>query len=100
MRIVVHPWLMINHLRIGFATARHRISTAMPNSTDWLHSGPGLAPRVAWAFNTDAELISLCQARETGDLFAVDLSGGMYRLNCHGRVQTLSRGLRNARLLK
>lgn len=72
----------------------------MLNSTDWLHSGPGLAPRIAWAFNTDAELSSLCQARETGDLYAVDSSGGMYRLNRAGRVQTLSRGLKNARLLK
>jgi hypothetical protein len=72
----------------------------MLNSTDWLHSGPGLAPRIAWAFNTDAELSSLCQARETGDLFAVDSSGGMYRLNRAGKIQTLSRGLKNARLVR
>ena len=76
------------------------IETAMANSADWLHSGPGLAPRIAWAFNTDAELSSLSMARETGDLFAVDSFGGLYRLNQLGRIQTLSRGLKNARLLR
>lgn len=72
----------------------------MMNSTDWLHSGPGLAPRVAWAFNTDAELSGLSMARETGDLFAVDSSGGLYRLDQTGRIQTLSRGVKNARILR
>lgn len=67
---------------------------------EWLTNGTGLAPRVAWSFVTDAELIGLEMARETGDVFAVDASGGVYRLNREGRVGAVSRGLHNARMIR
>lgn len=69
-------------------------------SADWLRNGTGLAPRIAWAFSTDAELVCLTPAREAGDLYAVDDSGGLYHLNRAGRIETLSRGLKDARLLR
>lgn len=73
----------------------------MPStSPDWLRNGTGMAPRIAWAFSTDAELASLSMARETGELFAVDQSGGLYQLNRTGRIGCVSRGLKNARLLR
>jgi hypothetical protein len=66
---------------------------------DWLRSGTGMAPRVAWAFATDAELIDLAYARETGELFAVDESSGMYRLSRSGRIRSLSRSVRGVEKL-
>ena len=59
----------------------------------------GLAPGIAWTFATDAELVSLDQARETGDLFAVDSSGGVYRLDRRGRIGAVSRGLHDVHTL-
>ena len=59
-----------------------------------------MAPRIAWAFSTDAELVSLSMARESGGVFAVDESGGLYQLNRQGRIESVSRGLKDARLLR
>lgn len=56
-----------------------------------------MAPRVAWTFSTDADLLSLSMARERGTLVAVDRSGGLYQLNRQGRVVCVSRGLKDAR---
>ena len=67
---------------------------------DWLTNGTGLAPRIAWSFVTDAKLVGLEMARESGDVFAVDASGGVYRLDSAGRVGAVSRGLHNARLIR
>jgi len=72
----------------------------MNTSADWLRSGTGRAPRIAWAFTTDAELAGMVACRETGDLFAADRSGGLYRLNRTGRVESLSRGLADVRLIR
>lgn len=73
----------------------------MPStSPDWLRNGTGMAPRIAWAFSTDAELVSLSMARESGGVFAVDESGGLYQLNRQGRIESVSRGLKDARLLR
>jgi outer membrane protein assembly factor BamB len=71
----------------------------MNRSGDWLRSGTGLAPRVAWAFATDAELVDLAYAQETGELFAVDESSGMYRLSRSGRIRSLSRSIRDIQKL-
>lgn len=62
---------------------------------EWLKSGTGLPPRVAWSFGTDAELTCMEMARESGEIFAVDASGGVYRINRLGKVQSVSRGLHN-----
>lgn len=65
----------------------------MNRSGDWLRNGTGLAPRVAWAFATDAELVELTYARESGELIAVDKSSAMYRLSRSGRILSLSRSV-------
>ena len=65
----------------------------MNRSGDWLRNGTGLAPRVAWAFATDAELVELSYARESGELVAVDKSSAMYRLSRSGRILSLSRSV-------
>lgn len=68
-------------------------------SADWLHNGTGNAPRVAWVFATEAELVAVTTARESGDFFAADQLGGLYRLNRGGRVEALSHGMKGVRLL-
>lgn len=73
------------------------MSTAHP---EWLKNGTGLAPRVAWSFGTDAELLGLEMARETGEVFAVDASGGVYRMNRAGQIQSVSRGLHKVRFIR
>ena len=40
----------------------------------------------------------MISARESGDVFAIDASGGVYRLGSNGRVGAVSRGLHYARL--
>lgn len=68
-------------------------------SADWLHNGTGMAPRIAWVFATEAELVDVTTARETGDFFAADRLGGLYRLNRAGRINSVSHGLKDLRLL-
>lgn len=50
-------------------------------------------------FATEAELVAITTARESGDFFAVDRLGGLYRLNRAGRVEGVSHGMKSARLL-
>ncbi len=71
----------------------------MPSPSDWIRSGTGLPPRVTWAFATDAELISVSLAAESSEVFAVDKAGGVYRLSRAGRIEGLSRGLHEPRLI-
>lgn len=66
---------------------------------DWLQSGKGIAPSLRWSFGADAPLICFQTARETGDIFAADSSGGIYRLDRMGRIKSLTRGLKDVRAL-
>ncbi len=63
----------------------------------WLTRGKGLAPRLAWSFRTDADLVFLCYARECGETFVGDQSGSIYRLDRRGQILSLTRGLRQLR---
>lgn len=72
----------------------------MPAANDWIRNGSGLVPRVSWAFATDAELVSVTLATESSEVFAIDRAGGVYRLNRAGRIQSLTRGLRNPRSIR
>ena len=63
--------------------------------SDWLWTGRGSCPQASWSFTTDAPLVSLQHARETGETLLADASGGMYLLDRGGRVITLSRGFQN-----
>jgi hypothetical protein len=66
---------------------------------DWLRNGTGLAPRISWAFSTEAELVCLTHARESGDVFAADRLGALYRLNRAGRIQSMTCNLKDIRCL-
>lgn len=71
----------------------------MRGAPQWLSDGTGLPPGVAWAFATEAELAGVTMARETGEFLALDKSGGLYRLTRQGRIQALTHGLSDARLV-
>lgn len=64
------------------------MSTGTP---DWLKTGRGARPSQLWSFATDAPLTELDVARESGEVLAADESGGLYRLDRRGRVQSLTR---------
>ena len=66
---------------------------------DWLTSGKGVRPQPSWSFTMDAPLIALELARETGEAFAADASGGLYLLDRRGRVVSVTRGLTDVRQL-
>lgn len=65
----------------------------------WLSQGRGVRPQVTWAFTTDAPLVCLQLARETGEVLAADESGGIYLLDRSGDVVSLTRGPRPLRAL-
>ncbi len=58
---------------------------------DWLKTGEGAKPALRWSFVTDAPLNDLRVARESGDVIAVDQSGGLYLLDRLGQVRALTR---------
>lgn len=64
---------------------------------DWLSSGEGLSPTLRWSFATEAPLVALDMGRESGEVLAVDETGGLYRLDRRGQLLCLSRGLRGVR---
>jgi hypothetical protein len=64
---------------------------------DWLNGQRGVAPEIRWSFSTEAPLVSLDLANESGDLLAADTSGGLYRLDSRGQFVSLTRGHRNIR---
>lgn len=60
-------------------------------SEAWLYSGRGAAPALRWSFTADAPLADIRLARETGEVLAADVSGGLYLLDRRGRVVSLIR---------
>ncbi len=65
------------------------MSSAAP---DWISAGEGATPRLKWTFSTEAPLVGLRLARESGEVLAADAAGGLYLLNRKGRISGLSRG--------
>ena len=61
---------------------------------EWLGQGEGTSPNVVWTFRTDADLLFLSYARESGEVFVGDSSNSLYRLDRRGRVLSLTRGLK------
>ncbi len=59
---------------------------------DWLRSGEGRRPRLSWSFATDAPLVGLRLARETGEVLAADSSGGLYHIDRTGKLANVTRG--------
>ena len=66
-----------------------------PNREAWVADCRGAPPKVAWAFGTDAELVAVRLARESGRALVADAGGGLYRLDPAGRVEQLTRGLKD-----
>ncbi len=66
---------------------------------DWLRAARGSPPTQRWSFATDAALTECDLAREAGDVLAADESGGLYRLDRRGRIQSLTRTSHQIRLL-
>lgn len=58
----------------------------------WIAGGQGLPPELQWSVTIDAPLVGLELARETGETVALDATGGLYVLDRHGRIVSLTRG--------
>jgi hypothetical protein len=64
----------------------------MSEGGDWLKQGQGTRPRLSWSLSTDAPLVALKLARETGDVLAADAIGGLYHINRAGKIANLTHG--------
>lgn len=71
----------------------------MNTKRDWLANGRGLTPRLSWSVTTEAPLVSLQLARETGELLAADEIGGLYLIDRTGRLASMTRGLSHLQAL-
>lgn len=64
----------------------------MSDDFDWLQQGHGDPPRKRWSFTTDAPLVAVEYARESGETLVADASGGLYLFDRRGQLATLTRG--------
>jgi hypothetical protein len=62
------------------------------DGTGWVRSWQGQRPELAWSFTTEAPLVALDFARETGEVLAADEAGGLYRLDRSGRLAAVTHG--------
>lgn len=62
------------------------------SSEDWLHGGTGRSPERRWSYQTEAALVTLRLARETGELLAVDANGSLYVLDPDGKLVAMGQG--------
>ncbi len=59
---------------------------------EWLKQGEGRRPRLSWSLSTEAPLVALQLARETGEVLAADASGGLYHIDRSGKLANITRG--------
>jgi hypothetical protein len=59
---------------------------------EWLKEGQGRRPRLSWSLSTEAPLVALQLARETGEVLAADAIGGLYHIDRSGKIANLTRG--------
>ncbi len=59
---------------------------------DWLKHGEGHRPQISWELSTEAPLVALQLARETGDILAADAIGGLYHIDRAGKIANITRG--------
>ena len=64
----------------------------MNDGGNWLKHGEGDAPRLSWSLSTDAPLVALELARETGEVLAADAIGGLYHIDRSGKIANLTHG--------
>ena len=72
-----------------------RATTASAADLAWLGGGTGVPPALVWAFSADAPLVAVRVAREGGRTLLADSGGGLYKLDPAGRVEQLTRGLKD-----
>jgi hypothetical protein len=69
-------------------------------AADWLvTTGRGDRPTLRWTFSIDAPLADLRLSRETGEIVAADIAGGLYLLDRRGQVRALTRTRRSIQRL-
>ena len=71
------------------------MTTTRAADAAWLGGGQGMPPALNWGFSTDAPLVAVRVAREGGRTLVADAGGGLYRLDPAGRVEHLTRGLKD-----
>ena len=71
----------------------------MDERAAWLTQGKGITPSLRWSFSTEAPLLALDLARETGEILAADISGGLYLLDRQGQFLHLNRGIKDVQLV-
>jgi outer membrane protein assembly factor BamB len=59
---------------------------------EWISQGSGRPPRLTWSFVTEAPLVALRYATESGATLAADEVGGLYHLDRNGKLVGLTRG--------
>jgi len=59
---------------------------------NWSSGARGKSPETRWVGATDAPLVWLELSRETDEVLAADVSGGLYLLDPQGRIAALTRG--------
>jgi hypothetical protein len=62
------------------------------SAVDWLRNGTGRSPSLRWSYQTEAPLVTLQLARETGELLVVDASGSLYVLDPDGKLLAMGQG--------
>lgn len=60
-------------------------------SGDWYRKGRGIGPTLKWTCKADGPLTALDLALETGEVFAADEEGTLFRLDAQGRIAALTR---------
>jgi hypothetical protein len=61
-------------------------------SSHWLKQGEGNHPRLGWSLSTEAPLVALRLARETGEVLAADAIGSLYHIDRGGQIANITRG--------
>ncbi|MBI3861931.1 MAG: hypothetical protein HY290_08540 [Planctomycetia bacterium] len=64
----------------------------MNDGSDWLKQGEGRRPHLSWSLKTEAPLVGLQFAKETGETLAADAAGGLYQLDRKGEIISVKHG--------
>jgi hypothetical protein len=59
---------------------------------DWLNQGEGSVPRLSWSLATEAPLVDMQLAQETGELLAADAAGVLYAIDRTGKLVEQTHG--------
>jgi hypothetical protein len=62
---------------------------------EWIESGSGVKPTIAWTTGTESEIVATAYAREPKIAYIADESGSIYAIDQHGDIITVTRGFRN-----